>query len=165
MTRLPDQTELKELFNYDPDTGVVTRKKCTANRHVLGEVVGFAGSRGYLQAAVRSVKYPLHRLIWCLVTGEWPEGDIDHINRNRADNRLANLRAVTRSENNHNAGMSRRNKSGYTGVCWDKAKNSWIANICVGGKTKHIGRYASAERAAEARKQAKAVYHPTAPAL
>lgn len=165
MRRLPDQAELKELFSYYPGLGVLIRKKCTANRHVLGELVGTPSKQGYLQTMVGGTKFQVHRLIWCFVYGVWPIKDIDHINHARQDNRIVNLRDVTRTVNNHNLGMSRRNKSGHTGVCWDKTKNSWIVNIRVNGKTKHVGRYANKELAVKARKQAKALYHPTAPAL
>ena len=160
---VPTQQHLRELFDYDPRTGVVTRSLCTANRHTQGEIVGTKGARGYLQATVNSLKYPLHRLIWCWVHGTWPTDDIDHINRVRDDNRIENLRIATRSENNHNAGPNRANTSGHRGACWDKSKGLWAANIGVNGRTQFLGRYATAEEAGRAYLAAKLKYHPTAP--
>lgn len=163
MREPPTQEELRKLFHYSPVTGLMTRKVCTANRHTEGELVGTYGARGYLQVGIYSKKYPAHRIIWCWMTGSWPEHDVDHINRDRSDNRWENLRAVTRSENNHNLGMSRRNKSGHKGVHWDKARGKWLVNIRADGKTHHIGRYDDLETATDAYRAAKSIHHPTAP--
>lgn len=157
------QEYLRSLFDYDPETGLVTRKTCTANRQTVGEVVGSKYKRGYLVATINYTKYPLHRLIWLWVHGEWPAADVDHINRDRADNRLLNLRSVTRSENSHNAGMSRANRSGFTGVSWDKSKTRWLASIRANGKQHYLGRFDTPQAASAAYLAAKAVYHPTAP--
>lgn len=158
----PDQAELRRLFNYSPSTGLVTRRVRTANRHVVGEIVGTPGGRGYLQVTVYSRKYPLHCLIWCWLYGTWPTTDIDHKNRDRADNRKVNLRLTTRSENNHNSGLSRRNTSGHKGVCWDKARQQWIAHITTDGKQIFLGRFTDPELAGASYRAAKALYHPTA---
>jgi hypothetical protein len=157
------QALLRTLIHYDPISGRVTRLRRTANRHQVGEYVGALNSRGYLQATFFSIKRPVHRLIWFWLYGHWPSGDIDHINRNRQDNRLCNLREVTRSENNHNAGANSRNTSGYRGVCWDKSKQLWVVHISVAGKTYFLGRYADPQVAACAYKAAKRTHHPTAP--
>ena len=155
------RARLRELFDYDPETGVVTRLVRTANRHKVGEAVGTKGSRGYLQATVFGKKYPLHRLVWFWVHGVWPPYDVDHRNRMRTDNRIKNLRCATRAENNHNAGRSRANWSGYTGVAWDSARCKWLAQISVAGKSIHLGRFDSALRASAAYQAAKLIHHPT----
>lgn len=157
------QSRLRQVFNYDSITGVVTRRMCTANRHKLGEVVGVRGARGYLQATVDSQKHPLHRLIWVWVHGVWPPNDLDHWNRNRADNRLKNLRPATRSENNHNQGLSKRNTSGFVGVSWDESRKAWIASIGYDNKLRYLGRYPTPEEASRAYLAAKRIFHPTAP--
>lgn len=157
------QSRLRELFDYDPETGIVTRKLCTANRQKIGEEVGHKYKRGYLQATINYVKYPLHRLIWVLQYGVWPKGDIDHIDRDRANNRLANLRDVSRSENMQNAGVSSANWSGYTGVAWDKSKCLWVAQIKANGKQLFLGRFKDPAAASTAYQAAKLIYHPTAP--
>lgn len=157
------QEYLRSLFDYDPETGVFTRLKCTANRHKLGEVVGYSGARGYRQAMAGGKKYMVHHLVWMWVYGRLPSGDIDHINRIRHDNRIANLREVSRSENNHNAGLSRANWSGFTGAAWDKSRSQWLASIRAAGKQHYLGRFNTPQEASAAYLAAKAVYHPTAP--
>lgn len=160
-----DRAQLRELFNYNPNTGLVTRRKCTANRHIEGELVGTPGGRGYLQVTIYRKKYPLHRVIWCWLYDEWPVEDIDHKNRIRSDNRRSNLRKATRSENNHNSGISRRNSSGYQGVCWDKARGLWVAHIQAHGRQIHLGRYKDPVAASNAYQAAKIIYHPSAQAV
>lgn len=157
------QSRLRELLDYNPETGVFTRKLCTANRHKQGEAVGYSGARGYRQAMAEGKKHMLHRLAWLWVHGTWPEFDIDHKNRNRADNRIDNLRPATRSENNHNIGTSRANWSGFTGVAWDKSKRLWVANISANGKQYFLGRFKDPALASAAYQAAKLIYHPTAP--
>jgi hypothetical protein len=158
----PPVEYLRTLFDYDPVTGIVVRKICTARRQKVGEIVGTFGARGYLQATIHRKKYMLHRLIWLWVHGENPEYDIDHKNRIRTDNRLTNLRLATRQENTHNAGISRRNWSGVTGVSWDANHCSWAANIKANGKQHFLGRYPSIQLAADAYSAAKRQFHPTA---
>jgi hypothetical protein len=157
------QEYLRSLFDYDAETGVLTRKICTANRHKLGEIVGYSGARGYRQAMAGGRKYMVHNLIWMWVHGKFPEGVIDHINRVRHDNRLANLREVTRSENNHNMSISSANWSGFTGAAWDKSRSQWLASIRANGKQHHLGRFNTPQEASAAYLAAKAVYHLTAP--
>ena len=157
------QARLRELFDYDPETGVFIRKLCTANRHKLGEVVGYPGARGYRQVRAGGKTQMLHRLAWLWVHGVWPEFDVDHKNRNRADNRIDNLRPATRSENNHNAGISSANWSGFTGVAWDKSRCLWLASIRAKGKQYHLGRFPTRIEASAAYQAAKLTYHPTAP--
>lgn len=157
------QDELHTLFDYCPETGLLTRKMCTANRHTIGELVGTSGSRGYLQATIHSRKYPVHRIIWCWLYGAWPKHDVDHINRVRNDNRKINLREVTRSENNHNGGANRRNTSGHRGASWDKSKQLWVSHIRAYGVSYFLGRHKTAELASAAYYAAKAIHHPTYP--
>lgn len=156
------QSRLRELLDYNPETGVFTRKLCTANRHKPGEVVGHSAARGYLQAMAGGKKHMLHRLAWFWVHGEWPEFDVDHKNRIRTDNRIDNLRPATRSENSHNAGISSANWSGFTGVAWDKSRCLWLASIKANGKQHHLGRFPTRVEASEAYQAAKLIYHPTA---
>ena len=160
----PDQTELRRLFDYAPQSGTVTRKVCTCPRHVIGEVVGHASGNGYLQTTVGGKKEYVHRLIWCWLYGDWPTKAIDHINRKRSDNRKYNLRLATRAQNAQNATMSRRNTSGFRGVSWDKRNRTWVATIRANGKNIRLGRYPSPDQASDAYQAAKTIYHPTAQA-
>jgi hypothetical protein len=117
---------------------------------------------GYLSGEIFYRAYFAHRVIWMLAHGEWPEADIDHINGDRSDNRLANLRSVSRAENGRNQGIRRNNKSGVMGVCWSPRNAKWKAQIRVGGEQKHIGFFTDLAAATAARKAAESEYgfHP-----
>lgn len=149
--------QLRAALAYDPATGIFTRRTKWGSQQV-GDTPGCKSPQGYWQIGVNSKTYPAHRLAWLHVHGEWPEGDIDHINRDRSDNRLENLRAVNRSENLHNS--PNRKKSGVKGVSlvspsWQKrTKNIWRASIMINYKRYYLGAYATFEEAVKARKQA-----------
>ena len=95
---LPTQDTLREYLSYDGKTGVVTLLKRTSKRTPAGSIVGSMSSSGYLKVSLLGESYPLHRVIWKLVTGEEPN-TIDHINRDRGDNTWENLRSVTPKQN------------------------------------------------------------------
>lgn len=119
------------MFSYDPDTGVVTRRKRSGNRS-KGAIVGSRKTTKYprLTVEVAGKKYYLHRIIWLLMTGEWPS-EVDHVNHNGLDNRWVNLREATRLENNRNKPLRRSSGSGITGVLWDKSCQKWRSEITV----------------------------------
>lgn len=100
--QLPTTDLLREHFTYNKDTGIVTRLKQTSSRALIGYEVGSMGISGYLGVYFQGKHYRLARVIWKLVTGDEPLGQIDHINRIRADNRWVNLRVVTQQQNNLN---------------------------------------------------------------
>lgn len=172
------QDLLREIFSYDAKTGVLSHKDRprwmfkngyndgetswkTWNSKHAGQDVSNCGSGGYLRVNIGGNRYFAHRLIWVITHGEWPD-EIDHINGDRADNRLCNLRAVNRQENLRNLARRSDNTSGYTGVSYSKRDGVFIAYITLDGHTKVIGRFATAEQAAEARAKAqdKAGFHP-----
>lgn len=146
---------LRELLNYNPQTGIfswaITRRGCKK-----GSAAGCKMKHGYIAIRLDDVLYTAHRLAWLYVNGEWPNEQIDHINRARADNRIANLRAVTNAENAQNQ-KPRVNKSGFTGV--RKENNKWLAEIKVAYKPIRIGLYATPEAAHEAYVLAKQKFH------
>ena len=114
-----NQSRLKELLAYDPDTGVFTRL-VKSNRNVrIGAVAGTCDSKGYGQISVDGKLYRAHRLAWLWMTGAWPVAQLDHRNGVRHDNRWENLREATNGENNQNAAIRSNNTSGFMGVCWD----------------------------------------------
>lgn len=150
----PTLERLKAELNYNPETGVFTRK--TANkRNAAGAVVGSKNGRGYTQICVDGYPYTAHRLAWLYMTGEWPTGDIDHINRDQGDNRFANFRAVTRSENKLNQNRQRNNTSGYQGV-FDVA-GRWKSTITLHNRVLWLGTYDTYAEALAARKGAEKV--------
>lgn len=153
---------LTELFNYDKDSGVFTRRVTTNNRAKAGSVAGSMARNGYLYVSIGRRKYIMHRLAWLYVTGEWPKNDIDHINGIRSDNRIANLRDVSRAENIQNTRAAKSNStSGLLGVTFDRARNKWAAAITTDGKITHLGRFDEKHEAHKSYIEAKRVLHKT----
>lgn len=151
MTVLSVET-LREALDYNPETGVFVRKATsTFNPKVKpGMVAGSKYTNGYVGIRVGKQRYSAHRLAWFYVYGHWPNGDIDHINMVRDDNRIANLREATVSQNMANISTPKHNSSGYKGVYYDKHNCKWVANIQVDGKRRYLGRFSDKEDAAEA---------------
>jgi len=125
------QEELKRFLHYDPETGHFTWKVVTANRVKKGAVAGHNDVHGYISISLHSVRYRAHRLAWMYITGEWPEDQIDHINRIRNDNRFCNIRAVTQRQNMANM----KNNNSFVGVWLCKTSQRWYAQL----DHKHVG--------------------------
>lgn len=119
-------------------------------------------SNGYRKLSVDGREYLVHRVAWLIVTGEWPECEIDHINGDPSDNRLDNLREATRAENCQNLAWS-GNAAGAPGVSFCKANGLWHAQITIRMKNEHLGYFASKDAAAEAYRAAKAELHTFQP--
>ena len=151
------QERLQEKLHYEPTTGVFTRELKSGRK----KEVGYLQQNGYTSMGIDGTLYKAHRLAWLYVMGEFPakELQIDHINHDKADNRIKNLRVVTRSENMRNAGMYKDNTSGYNGVCWRKLANKWQASIRVDGVQKHLGLFTNKEDAIAAREEANIKYN------
>jgi HNH endonuclease/AP2 domain len=150
------QERLKELVSYNPDTGKFTRIIKRTN----GKSNGWPDKNGYLYLMVDGKNYAYHRLIWLYVHGKFPNNEIDHINGNKADNRIANLRDVTRTQNMQNEIKVRKSSSsGFMGVRFRKDRNTWTATIRVNGKQKRLGVFATPQEAEAAYIAAKRIYH------
>ena len=147
------QCELKEVLEYNHDTGVFTWLKSNGPRAKVGNVAGYKNCYGYICIMLRSKKYKAHRLAYLYMTGKFPENFIDHINHIKDDNRWTNLRDATNSQNQYNTKKPRTNKSGYKGVCWNKRYKKWESKIKYMSKTIHLGRYTTPQEAAEAYKK------------
>jgi HNH endonuclease/AP2 domain len=141
---------LRELLHYNPETGSFIWKIATSNRGAVGTVAGYMLNTGYRSITLDGKTYLAHRLAWFYVNGEWPEGDLDHINLDKDDNSIANLRPATRSQNMSNGSLRKDNKSGITGVTWFKSSQKWRASIQKDGKSYHIGLFDTVEEAAKA---------------
>lgn len=155
---LPCPTVLRQLLRYDPETGKLfwrsnQSRKCRAGSQAFTSM----GSHGYFQGGVGGEKYLAHRVIWAMHAGEWPV-EIDHINGDRSDNRLSNLRNVTRSGNMKNQRLSTANTSGFIGVSRFKRDNKWQAKIMVARKCIFLGLFDTPEAAVAARKAAELKY-------
>lgn len=149
---------LRSILNYDQETGIFTRKVSTAHNVKVGDVAGCSNGRGYLQITVQSRAYKAHRLAWLYIHGVWPTDQLDHINRDRSDNRISNLRDVTNKQNLQNAGKYSHNTSGHTGVHWYKPYSKWVAQITHNQKKIHLGYFENLEEALAARKAAEKFY-------
>ena len=154
---------LREYFELDAEAGKIFWKKKTAarsNRIKLGNEAGSL-SDGYVRVSLFKKKMMGHKVIWALVNDEWPEGDIDHINMNRSDNRISNLRKVTRSENFFNITKRSTNTSGYKGVTTrdQNGKIRYVAQIAYNHNYKYLGIYNSPEEAKAAYDEAAKLYH------
>ena len=156
MTGSPD---FKELLSYDPQTGVF--------RWIVGRpgtrCDAVAGSRkvsGYLSIGFRGKEYLAHRLAWWFATGAWPLGQIDHINGDRSDNRICNLRDVSPQVNLQNRRHAQKNtKSGLLGATWHSRNKAFEAVIRVDGKRRFLGLFKTAEEAHTAYIEAKRQLH------
>lgn len=145
---------VQSLFEYDPETGLFTRNVDVNYRARKGQVVGTIATKGYLKVKIGQKAIPLHRLAWFYMTGKWPPEQIDHINRNPADNRWINLRLATNSENQRNCNNRKDNKSGFNGVHWNRGKQRWEAQLRKDKATHSLGQFTCLGRAIQARKQA-----------
>jgi len=145
------QEKLKELVVYNRETGVFRSVKDN-------KILGTPNSSGHLKTQIGTKQYVLHRLAWLYEYGELPEQIIDHIDHDRTHNAIENLRDVSIKENSKNQRIGKNNKSGHTGVFWNKAKGKWQACVKVDGKNKHLGYFVDMEDAVTARKEANALY-------
>jgi hypothetical protein len=149
---------LDYAFIYNPENGELRNKVKRHGKANIGDIAGCIHSDGYIKVHIQGIKYPVHRLIWIMMTGEHVPDEIDHINRIRNDNRWCNLRLATRFQNSGNTTISKNNTSGYKGVHWNSHRSRWRATIEINGKSIHIGSFVTKEDAFEAYKLA-AVYH------
>lgn len=147
----PVADELRAVLDYDPETGALTRRS-------TGKPVGTVNGRGYVVVGFQGRKLLAHRLAWIITHGTWPKDQIDHVNGIRSDNRLANLRDVSASENSRNQSLRRDNTSGRIGVSFDKRSGKWYAYIRIDGRTVNLGRYDAQEDAVAARAAAEREY-------
>ena len=140
------QAELRLLFDYDPETGMLTRRVQTSSNAAAWCQAGYTNGGGYISVGLHRRSYLAHRLIWLYVHGRWPASEIDHINGVKSDNRLCNLREATRHGNNQNARLRKDNLAGVKGVRWVARSRKWRVRI----RSVHIGYFDDVNDAAEA---------------
>jgi hypothetical protein len=148
---------LDELLALDLAAGHFTRKVSRGGNRA-GTIAGTLDARGYIKIQIDGKYYSAHRLIFFMMTGHWPEGEIDHINGDRSDNRWRNLREATPAENSRNRRTTARNTSGVPGVYWDAASGKWRAQIQVNRKKINLGYFTEFEDAVAARRAAEVKY-------
>lgn len=143
---LPTQARLIELFGYNPETGAIVRRK-------NGRTLGNPFSKGYRHVHVDGKVYLAHRVVWKIAMGFDPPAMLDHVNGDKSDNRICNLRPVTNTQNLRNRSAAYRNsQTGVLGVHLTKS-GRYAAQIRA-GKTRHIGTFTRLEDAAAARRRA-----------
>lgn len=146
--------KLRDYLNYSPETGIFTWRTTRRRHWLLGTIAGAVHSGGYIRIYIDGREYYAHRLAWLYVHGEWPKHQIDHINGDRNDNRISNLREATSTQNHANTRIRSDNKTGMKGVSIHSGSGRWRARIMLGRKEKHLGFFETKEEAAEAYKAA-----------
>lgn len=167
MDRTPTPEILRQLLDYDTDTGVLTwklrpaelfsnkRQQNAWNARYAGKPALTCVSKGgYLQGSIFNRNFQAHRVIWAIQTGAWPTGEIDHENGIRHENWWGNLRDVSSQENSRNIAIPSNNTSGHIGVYWNKRLGRWLATIKVGGRDIYLGCFIEIADAVAARKAA-----------
>lgn len=164
---------INSLLRYEPETGKLFWKKRppqlfskTGNQGQEGacrawntkwagkECFTWTNENGYKTARFMDAGFKAHRVIWMLCNKEWPKGDVDHINGNKVDNRISNLRVVSREQNNRNAYKPKNNTSGVVGVSWRENIQKWRARVYQNNKEIDLGSYDTFEEAVAVRQAA-----------
>lgn len=166
-TDLPSPELLRKLLRYDSCTGKLHWRvrpldmfpneasgRIWNTRFAEKEAFSELTYKGYLRGRFLYKKYLAHRVVWAISHGAWPNGQIDHVNGNRSDNRIENLRDVTPSENARNSAIGVNNTSGTIGVCWDKRIKKWSARTYIDGGCQNLGSFVDKNDAIRARKEA-----------
>ena len=164
--QLPSPEVLRQLLDYNPETGELRWKergvewfpslraqRCW-NARYAGREAGSDNGKGYICFNLAGHSIKAHRAGWAIHHGEWPKHDIDHINHNKADNRMSNMRDVKRVVNNRNRPPQRNNTSRFVGVYWNKECRKWAACIGVNRRAIHLGVHDCLGRALRARREA-----------
>lgn len=135
------QSRLHELFTYEATTGFLVRKRPVRGPKCLHQHAGWKTKDGYIKVFIDGRPYHCHRLVWTYHNGEWPPASIDHVNGNRGDNRIENLRLATTAQNSRNRGATKANPTGLKGVSYYRRNGEWRAQITANGKKYWLGTY------------------------
>jgi hypothetical protein len=164
---------LHKILRYDPESGKLywlfrsqDAFKSSENSSFKRWNTRWAGKEaftttdlhGYKTGVIWGRRYMAHRVIMAMLNGEWPPQDVDHINGNRSDNFIKNLRLASRKENSRNAARPSTNTSGHVGVSWSKKDKRWRAGICVDGREIYLGNFVEISDAIKARLEAEKIY-------
>jgi hypothetical protein len=146
--KLPSASQVREIFQYDPLTGLFTWKAKTAKNVIVGKRAGWLTDQGYVVIHVLGKRFKAHSIAWLYMTGTAPAHIIDHIDGNPANNRFDNLREATLSQNQYN--RTRRRTKNLKGVRPYNNTGKWKSYIRVGGKQHSLGVYDTPEEAHKA---------------
>jgi hypothetical protein len=151
------QDRMRSAVSYNPNTGVFVRLHERMNRSI-GKPTGSLTALGYIIIGIYGGKYYAHRLAWFWVHGEWPESLVDHIDGNKTNNKIINLRLATHGQNLSNSKVSIKNTSGFKGVVFQPESGNWIAKIKVNYDGYHLGSFKTKIEAAMAYDEAAIKY-------
>ena len=153
--KLPNKATLERHFYYNETPGKLFWKEPTSIRAIKHKEVGFKDKNGYICLGFKGKEYKIHRIIWMMHYGEIDDTkQIDHKDCNPLNNHILNLHLVTDAENKLNLPIRKTNKTGITGVHWDRGRNKWFAQIQRNKITTALGRFDSFEDAVKIRKEA-----------
>ena len=160
------QKDLQDLLSYDPDTGAFVWKVNLSRVAKVGSLAATKpGSAGYARIGINGARYLAHRLAWLYVHGFWPIEDVDHINRNRMDNCISNLRLASRSQNLQNTVLRSATTSGHKGVYWNRRARKWQAHIKANGAYHYLGVHKNLMDAVAVREAAEIQLHTHRPTV
>ena len=149
--------EVRTVFAYTPENGRLLWNIATCKTQT-GDVAGGLAN-GYMQVKYKQRKYMVHRIIWCYVHGDWPKQMIDHIDGDRSNNRIENLRDVSNAKNQYNRhSLNKNNSTGHMGIMYRKRGDAYIVQITVLGAKKYIGYYKHLPDAIVARQNAELLW-------
>lgn len=168
---LPSPELLRKLLRYEPETGKLFWRERPADmfayakkpeqicaswngRHAEKQALNHLQKSGYLAGSVLGMPCRAHRVAFALYHGRWPDGQVDHVDHDRSNNCIGNLREVSNAQNAKNKKLSPRNNTGVTGVVFSKELGKYLSYICLSGKSKYLGCFETIEDATEARTQA-----------
>ena len=154
--------ELSNLLVYNGVSGTLVWRTCRNQFALGGTIAGNPGNHGYVAVTINGIRYLAHRVVWLLHHGEWPKRSLDHIDHNKCNNKIENLREVDQLTNSKNVGKQKRNTSGVVGVYWRKDAQKWAAKVRVNGVLISLGSFKDKDVAIQVRKQAEIEYgfHP-----
>jgi hypothetical protein len=157
---MPPLEEFKEFLDYNPDTGIFTWIKKPNRRIKVGQVAGKANGNGYMRITFKTIDYFAHRLAYYMYHGVDPLGKcIDHIDGDKANNKIDNLRLASNVQNGMNrVNLPSNNTSGVRGVCWHKRLKKWQVQIIVNKVYKYLGLFTNKEDAIKVRREAEIKY-------
>jgi hypothetical protein len=154
------QDRLRDALRYDSESGeFIWNIPSRYKPELIGAKAGSVSRYGYIEIRIGRRLYKAHRLAWLYVHGRWPDDALDHIDGNRQNNRIANLREASYAENSQNHSLRRNNSSGHQGVCFDALRGKWVAQLNVGKRNVLRKRYAAKDEAISAYLDAKRMFH------